>query len=100
MPTCQSCNNHWSWKQTIKKMFTLDTGMNCPSCGNKQFLTSKSKKRSNVLIFLPPFIMLLAILFDIPAPVTLVLLAMAFFVATAIYPFLIKLTSVKEPSVW
>ena len=97
MPICQNCNHHWSWKQTIKKMFTLDTGMNCPSCGNKQFLTSKSKKRSNVLIFLAPFIMLLNILFDMPGPITLGLLVLAFFFAFAIYPFLIKLTNESEP---
>ncbi len=97
MPICQNCKHYWSWKQTIKKTFTLDTGMNCPSCGKKQFLTSKSKKRSNVLVFLAPFIMLLDILFNIPSLITLGLLAFSFFFAVAISPFFIKLTNENAP---
>lgn len=44
MPICQNCHKQWSWKQTVKKMFTLDTGMICPNCGKKQLLTTQSKK--------------------------------------------------------
>lgn len=63
MPTCENCDNKWSWKLTIKKSMTLDPAMICPYCGEKQYQTQKSKTKSTVLsiitilfLFLIPFI--------------------------------------------
>jgi CXXC-20-CXXC protein len=44
MPTCQNCDQKWGWKQTLKKSFTLDTGMICPYCEKKQYTTKKVDK--------------------------------------------------------
>lgn len=97
MPICQNCHKQWSWKQTVKKMFTLDTGMICPYCGKKQFLTTESKKRAGLTNFLTPLVMLLGVLFDLSLTTILILLAVSFFVVIASYPFLVELAEEEEP---
>lgn len=59
MPTCENCNNKWSWKQTIKKTASLDPALICPYCGEKQYQTQKSKTKGGfliVIVLLPLFI--------------------------------------------
>lgn len=97
MPICHNCHKQWTWKQTVKKMFTLDTGMICPYCDKKQFLTTQSRKRSSITAFFAPFIMLVGILFDLSPVTTLILLAVSLFAAIAIYPFLVEFTDEEEP---
>ncbi|MDR4889763.1 hypothetical protein RGU12_19910 [Fredinandcohnia sp. QZ13] len=46
MPTCQKCKNKWSWKQTFKKSFTFTNAMTCPYCGEKQYITARTRKIS------------------------------------------------------
>jgi len=52
MPTCQNCDTRWSWKQTFKTMFTLDTAKICPYCGEKQYVTSRTRNKTFVLTFI------------------------------------------------
>lgn len=92
MPTCENCNNKWSWKQTIKESFTLDPAMTCPYCGEKQYQTQKSRIKCALLIpviLLPNFFIelgsLLVILFII-----LLLLYVLF------YPFLVEISSKEK----
>lgn len=96
MPICQNCNHQWSWSETIKKMFTLDTGMFCPSCKKKQYHTKSSQKRSALLPFLTPVIMLFSILLNIPTTISLALLVISFFLILAIYPLLIEFASMDD----
>lgn len=96
MPICQNCHQQWKWKQTVKKMFTLDTGMICPYCGKKQFLTSEAKKRNNIVIFFTPLIMLIGLIFSIPPEITLVLIVLNFFVIISVYPLMINLANDED----
>ncbi|WP_235793815.1 TIGR04104 family putative zinc finger protein [Virgibacillus salidurans] len=59
MPIFQNCEHKWSWKQTCKRYFTLDTGMTCPYCAEKQYVTSRTRKKSNMLLFIAPCLMLI-----------------------------------------
>lgn len=97
MPICQNCHKQWSWKQTVKKMFTLATGIECPYCGNTQFLTTRSRIRSSIIAFFAPSIMLLNIFVDLSLVAALILLGGSFIAAIAMYPFLIELTDEEEP---
>lgn len=99
MPTCQCCKNQWTWMQTIKRMFTLDTALVCPYCEAKQYPTIPSKKRWGLLGFLTPFTMLIAFLLDLPPVPALGILAMTFFFLLAIYPLLLEFTN-KEEHLW
>ncbi|AXI00938.1 hypothetical protein DV702_15205 [Sporosarcina sp. PTS2304] len=96
MPNCENCHSKWSWKQTIKKTFTLDPAMTCPYCGERQYQTQKSK---TINAFLTPIVLLpllLKIFFDIPGAILLSLFPTLFVIVLLIYPFLIKLSSKEE----
>ncbi|WP_110927758.1 TIGR04104 family putative zinc finger protein [Bacillus massiliglaciei] len=86
MLTCQNCNKCWNWKQTQKAGFVLDTGMTCPYCRKKQYLTPKSRKRlllSNVMILLP----LLLPLFNYSPLISLSLIFVLGIAVLLFYPF-------------
>ena len=51
MPTCQNCNKKWSWKQTFKKSFTMASGMACPYCNKKQYVTFGTSIRTTMFTF-------------------------------------------------
>ncbi|SFD41263.1 cxxc_20_cxxc protein [Lentibacillus persicus] len=96
MPSCEKCGHTWSWKQTLKKSFTLDPAMKCPNCGEKQYQTRKSRKKSSFLTFIIISPLLLNFLFDIPGVILLSLFPVLFLAVMAIHPFLIKLSSKEE----
>lgn len=95
MPTCQNCDNEWSWKQTCKKYFTLDTGMACPYCGEKQYVTSRSRKKSSIFLFIGPALMLINLFFG-PSLIVLFILLGSFPLIVGVYPLMIELTSKEE----
>src|SRR5690625_6632073 len=68
MPTCQNCGKDWNWKQTVKRSFTLGTGMKCPYCESKQYFTTKARRRSSLLSFIVPLLILLPWLFELSIP--------------------------------
>ncbi|WP_200411736.1 TIGR04104 family putative zinc finger protein [Virgibacillus salexigens] len=95
MPTCENCNNKWSWKQTIKKTATLDSAITCPYCGEKQYQTQKSKTKCALLtpvILLP---MLLNFFFE-PGIHVPILLAVLFLLAMSLFPFLVEIGNKEE----
>jgi len=96
MPTCENCNNKWSWKQTVKKMTTLNPELTCPYCGEKQYQTQKSKTKA---AFLTPIVLLpllIQILFDVPGAVLLSLIPALAAIVFLIYPFLVELSCKEE----
>ncbi|GAB3803486.1 TIGR04104 family putative zinc finger protein [Virgibacillus kimchii] len=98
MPICQNCHHKWTWKQTFKKSFTLDTGMKCPNCDIKQYMTSRARKRSTSIPFIVPLIMLGNLIFGTTyfALIALIILIPVIF---GIYPFIIELSN-KEEALW
>ncbi|KAB8138525.1 hypothetical protein F9U64_04435 [Gracilibacillus oryzae] len=98
MPVCQICHKTWSWKQTIKKSFTLDTGMNCPYCGEKQYVTTKTRKITALITFAVPVIMLVNLFFG-ASLVFLFLLIGVVFLFFGTYPFYMKLSN-EEETIW
>ena len=96
MPICKNCRNNWSWKQTVKKMFTLDTGMKCPYCGENQYQTQKSKKRTSILNSIVLLPLLLNIFFDIPIVMLLSLFPVLFIIVISLSPFIMHLSNKEE----
>lgn len=96
MATCQSCGKAWRWKQSFKKMFTLDTALECPHCGKKQYLTPKARKRSSVYTLLTPFILLLLFLFDVSPLISIGVLFVFLLLMMGTYPFIIELSNQEE----
>jgi len=96
MPTCQNCHQKWTWKQTVKKSFTLDTAMSCPHCAEKQYVTSRARKRSALITMIIPFLIFIPYFFDIN-----IITAISIYIAAGIgimliYPFIVELSSQEE----
>jgi CXXC-20-CXXC protein len=99
MPVCQNCNQTWSWKQTSASSFTLDTGMVCPYCGEKQYETTSTKRINTVTLLITITIIGLMNLFFGPSLLFLIVLAAAYPVLIALYPFWVQLSN-TEQSFW
>ncbi|TFJ91249.1 TIGR04104 family putative zinc finger protein [Lentibacillus salicampi] len=96
MPTCENCNNKWSWKQTVKKTTTLDPAMVCPYCEKKQYQTQKSKTKGGFLTGIVVFLMIMIPNFlNLSLAGTLGLLPVLIAIILLIYPYLVEL-SCKE----
>lgn len=96
MPTCKNCDKKWSWKQTVKKMATLNPELTCPYCGEKQYQTQKSKTKA---AFLTPIVLLpllIQIFFDVPGTVLLSLIPVLAIIVFLICPFLVELSCKEE----
>ncbi|WP_077622584.1 TIGR04104 family putative zinc finger protein [Sediminibacillus massiliensis] len=96
MPTCRNCGREWSWKQTFKKMITLNTAMECPHCGEKQYYTKQARRRTALLTFLTPFIILLNFL-DISPYILVGVYLVYCILIMGVFPFLIELSNEEEP---
>ena len=96
MPKCTNCHNQWTWGQTLKVWFTLDTGMICPYCGQKQFSTKKSRNRINLMGFLVTSPLLLQLFFDLSAFILIVLFLVIPVLLVASVPYQIVLTDRDE----
>lgn len=96
MPTCQHCLHKWTWKQTIKKSFTLGVGMKCPYCHEMQYYSTRFRKKSSMVSFLVPLLLAFNFLFG---PSYLILIALLAFLPlyTIIVPFFVELTNEEEP---
>src|SRR5699024_3825172 len=99
MPTCQNCDKDWSWKQAVKSSFTLDTGMKCPYCESKQYLTTKARKRSSMFPFIVPLLILLPWFSELSIPAMISIFIGFYLVFLGIYPFLIELSN-REERLW
>lgn len=99
MPTCQNCHHKWSWKQTFKRSFTLGGGMTCPYCEEKQYVTSRVRKKSTIIPFIIMALIMLSNLFFGPSYIFLFALVSLMPLFLWIYPFFIELSN-KDESLW
>lgn len=96
MPTCENCNNTWSWKQTMKKMMILNPAMSCPYCDKKQYQTKKSRMKTSLttmIIFIPLFI---RIIFDVQGELLLILFPVLGLIVILLMPYLLEIKSEEE----
>ncbi|WP_438823900.1 TIGR04104 family putative zinc finger protein [Bacillus sp. JJ1566] len=96
MPTCQKCNETWSWKQTLNKSLTFKRALICPSCGEKQYISLRTRKRTAAIVFIAPFLSLLNSYFGSHLMLLFILLGyLTLFIV--IYPFYLELSNKEEP---
>lgn len=96
MPTCQNCHKKWSWMQTFKRSFILIGGMMCPYCGEKQYLTSRIRKRSTIIPFIIAALIMLGNLFFGPSYVSVFAILALLPLFFLINPFFVQLSSEEE----
>ncbi|WP_188207682.1 TIGR04104 family putative zinc finger protein [Alkalibacillus aidingensis] len=98
MPTCQLCSTRWTWKQTCRRLFTLDTRLTCPHCGETQFLSKKTNKIGAVINLITPFIIIFSSLIFSLSVWGIILVVFSVIVsAISIYPLFTELSNEEEP---
>lgn len=96
MPTCEKCNQKWSWKQTIKNTNTLNPAMTCPYCGEKQYESQKSRNISFFFYSIMLVPLLLQIFIDLPKGSSFVLFFLLLMFEISLYPFFVRISSKEE----
>lgn len=97
MPTCQSCQNQWSWKQTVKRSFIVDAGMDCPYCNEKQYYSSRFKKISTIVPFSIIALLMTANLIFGPSYIVLIALIALIPLLISIYPLFVEFSNEEDP---
>ncbi|MEH7236835.1 TIGR04104 family putative zinc finger protein [Bacillus sp. JJ1562] len=86
----------WSWKQTIKKSLTYKNAMSCPYCGENQYISSRTRKRTAVIGFIAPALILVNLFLDSPLVILYTMMGLIpLFIV--IYPFYLELSNKEEP---
>ncbi|WP_058307179.1 TIGR04104 family putative zinc finger protein [Gracilibacillus massiliensis] len=96
MPRCEHCQQQWTFKQSIKKSFTLVAGMSCPYCETDQYLTKKARRKTSMLNFLPAPSLLLPSIFGLQIYASILFFLVALTIMLVLYPNLMELTSNEE----
>lgn len=94
MPTCQNCSRKWSWKQTLKKSFNLDTGMICPYCEKKQEVTKGTRLITALFTFIVLTLVTIGSLLYGPSIIFVYILISAALLFVVLYPFWLELRDV------
>ncbi|MCM3086495.1 hypothetical protein M3557_01055 [Bhargavaea ginsengi] len=99
MPVCATCHHRWTFRETLRAMYTLKPTMTCPNCRTEQHLTSASRKRGAFMPFLILLPMLANVFFDLNWLILFGGMATIAIAFNLIYPRLIELTDEEEP-IW
>lgn len=94
MPVCQNCGTEWTWKQTIKNLFRLK----CPHSAAKQFISAKSRWKTNFLsiLLIYPF-HFLNIFLDLEWLALTIFFIASLAIYLIVHPFLLELSNEQEP---
>lgn len=96
MPTCEKCQTEWTWKDSQKAIFQFKKGLKCPYCGETQYQTSSSQKRTS-LVGMAPLLMLPVVIFIDSWFLTISLILLASISHLSLIPFFMKLSNEEEP---
>lgn len=93
MPTCQSCGEKWTWKQTIKTLFRLK----CPYCGKRQYESASSRKKSGLFVLISLVLVPINAWLDFSIGIALILISIITIIIIGLLPFILKLSNKEEP---
>lgn len=98
MPECQNCNYKWSWKTAFKKAMKFNSGIECPNCGRKQYVTTKSRIRGSIIGSLSgPIIIFSSMIFDLDLLATIAFGLLLIVLVTLTTPYTIELSNDNKP---
>lgn len=90
---CSSCHENWNTRAALKRYTTLSHGMECPSCGQMQYLSDRYRERSLMMMLLIPVLMLIPAFFNISIMAMSLLIFAALIVIASIHLFTTELVS-------
>lgn len=94
MPTCDQCQQTWSWRKTIRATTTLNPALTCPYCKETQYQTKSSRRNLSILPMITVAVpMLLTIFTDISQATALGLLFVFALATVLLSPILVEISS-------
>ncbi len=96
MPKCASCQQQWTWKETLKKTASLNPTLICSYCNEKQYQTQKSKTIGSVFVFIILLPLLLQAFFEMLGIILFGLYFILLGLTILSYPFIVELSSEEK----
>ena len=97
MAACQKCHKQWSWKEITKKSFTFEMKMDCPHCGQVQYISAKARKKAINFAMILQLIWLLPLFLGATSYFTIISVCTALIMSITLSPFLLELSNEEEP---
>lgn len=96
MSSCTECQTEWTFKEKAKMYKSLSASKECPYCGEKQFVSLKSKRQGSMLNFLLIFALIVPVFFNIPLVPHIILATVVLIIVLYLQIYLIKLAGREE----
>jgi|SRR5690625_462753 len=96
MTRCTECQTEWTFKEKAKMYKTLSSSKECPYCGEKQFVSLKSKRQGSMLNFLIIVALIVPVFFNMPLLPHIILAAVVLITVLYLQVYLIKLAAREE----
>ncbi|MGP4076914.1 TIGR04104 family putative zinc finger protein [Halobacillus sp. K22] len=97
MPKCSNCRNEWSWTTCMKMGFKFQRGVACEFCGEKQYQTQASMKKTSLYSMSPLLLLPLLIILDLSVSLSLGIFLVPQLIVIAMFPFTLELSMEEEP---
>ncbi|MBO0602809.1 hypothetical protein I2483_14160 [Sporosarcina sp. E16_3] len=97
MPNCNSCGRKWNWKNAFIKYLRFNRGVECPYCGEKQYVTPKSRKRTGLISIAPTLTLIPAVQFEIHWTIVISILSVTAVLVMFLSLYMIELTNKDKP---
>lgn len=66
MAHCTKCQTEWTFKDKLRTVKNLDGSAKCPYCGEKQYISLKTKRQGSMLSMIIILAIFIPVFFDIP----------------------------------
>lgn len=93
---CTKCQTEWTFKDKVRTFTNLDGSAKCPNCGEKQYLSLKSKRQGAMLSMIVILAMFVPAFFDTPLMVHIIIGLTAVVIVLLLQVSLIKLSGKEE----
>ncbi|MBN8211128.1 hypothetical protein JI666_20630 [Bacillus sp. NTK071] len=97
MTTCCTCHSKWTWKETFFTMFTIRKAVSCPTCGNEQYVTRRSRNNLSLIPSIVALFWLPLIAFGLPFSLILSIEVFISILTLLSLPFFYEVTDQDEP---
>ncbi|HBV24096.1 MAG TPA: hypothetical protein DEB42_10000 [Jeotgalicoccus sp.] len=93
---CTKCQTQWTFKDKIRMFTNLDGSAKCPNCGEKQYISLKSKRQASMLSMIVILAMFVPVFFNTPIVTHITIGVIAAVIVLLLQVSLIKLSGKEE----
>ncbi|MET3681940.1 CXXC-20-CXXC protein [Alkalibacillus flavidus] len=98
MLTCASCGYQFSYKEALPFSWSTRVGRDCPSCGNRQFYSAESRKKSMYITVFSVIAIFVLNMLNTSAPVMFLVAGVLVVILLLLTPFIFDLSD--EEQMW